>query len=190
LKLVLGFGAGLGVALGLAGFFFAKPLLFVECGLKTGDLIVVLTGESGERTFRALELYKSGAAPRILVSGTGADELFKTRLVLAGVPKEHVAIEPRSRSTKENAEFSAPILRAAGSKRVILVTSWYHSRRALASFQHFAKDIEFSSCPAYHDIDMSHKPEIHDATAVFREYLAIAWYLVRHRISPGIVRPN
>jgi uncharacterized SAM-binding protein YcdF (DUF218 family) len=182
---LLRLGAGAAVVLALAGFFFARPLLCVERGRHAGDIIVVLTGEMGERPFRALELYKSGAAPGILVSGRDREDLFRDRLVLAGVPREVVSIEPYSRNTKENAEFSTTMLRAAGCKRVVLVTSWYHSRRALACFRHFAKDIEISSCPAYHNAKMSHAPELSEAIPVFREYLAIAWYLVRYGISPN-----
>jgi hypothetical protein len=41
------------------------------------------------------------------------------------------------------------LLRQMGAKRVIIVTSWYHSRRALACFEHYAPDIKFYSRPSY-----------------------------------------
>ena len=36
-----------------------------------------------------------------------------------------------------------------GAQRVIIVTSWYHSRRALACFEHYAPDMKFYSRPSY-----------------------------------------
>jgi uncharacterized SAM-binding protein YcdF (DUF218 family) len=46
-------------------------------------------------------------------------------------------IEPRSRDTWENAEFSAQILRANGIDSVYLVTHAWHMRRAVLAFHHF-----------------------------------------------------
>ncbi len=46
-------------------------------------------------------------------------------------------IESRSRDTWENAEYSAPILRANGIGTVYLVTHAWHMRRALLAFHHF-----------------------------------------------------
>jgi uncharacterized SAM-binding protein YcdF (DUF218 family) len=46
-------------------------------------------------------------------------------------------IESRSRDTWENAEYSAPILRANGISTVYLVTHAWHMRRALLAFHHF-----------------------------------------------------
>jgi uncharacterized SAM-binding protein YcdF (DUF218 family) len=43
--------------------------------------------------------------------------------------------EDRSRDTNENALFSLPLLRAAGTERIVLVTHGFHQRRALAGFQ-------------------------------------------------------
>jgi uncharacterized SAM-binding protein YcdF (DUF218 family) len=43
-------------------------------------------------------------------------------------------VEPASRTTWENARFSAPILRAAGIRSVYVVTHAWHMRRALIAF--------------------------------------------------------
>ena len=171
--------------LALGGFFDAKALLFVEGGDRKADAIVVLGGEEGDRTFRAVELYRAGAASRILVTGDGDYNLIKDRLVLAGVPENSVFLEKQARNTKENAEFSARWLREHNARSAILVTSWFHARRALASFHHFGGDIEFSSYPAYHGVSMEGKPSWIEAPSVLREYPAMAWYLVRYGISPA-----
>jgi uncharacterized SAM-binding protein YcdF (DUF218 family) len=166
------------------GLVWAKPVLFVEGGSRQADVIVVLGGDPGDRVFRALELYKAGAAPKILISGDGDCFLIRDRFVLAGVSTNAFIMEPSSRNTKENAEFSVRLMRGQGMRRAIVVTSWYHSRRALACFRSFGSNLEFSSFPAYNGINMDHKPSLIEVPSVVREYLAIAWYLVRYGIVP------
>ena len=61
-----------------------------------------------------------------------------------------IILESKSHSTRENAEFSIAMLRALGARRVIIVTSWYHSRRVLACFEHYAPDLKFYSRPSYY----------------------------------------
>ena len=46
-------------------------------------------------------------------------------------------VEPHSRDTWENAEYSARILRANGINTIYLVTHAWHMRRALLAFHHF-----------------------------------------------------
>ena len=52
-----------------------------------------------------------------------------------GVPREAILLEEGSRTTSENAAATAQRLRAKGVRRVLLVTSSIHMRRALASFR-------------------------------------------------------
>jgi uncharacterized SAM-binding protein YcdF (DUF218 family) len=49
-------------------------------------------------------------------------------------------VEPRADDTWENAKFGAEILKAAGIRRVYLVSSAWHLRRALIAFRHFGLD--------------------------------------------------
>ena len=167
------------------GVLWPKPALFVEGGSKRADVIVLLGGDAGDRAFRALELYKAGSAPKIIISGEGDGFFIRDRLVLAGVSSNAIVMEPGSRNTKENAEFSIRLLKAQGMRKAIVVTSWYHSRRALACFRSFGGNIEFSSFPAYNGISMAHKPSLDEGPNVVREYLAIAWYVVRYGIVPA-----
>lgn len=46
-------------------------------------------------------------------------------------------VEPRSKTTWQNAAFSAAILRRAGIGSVFVVTNAWHERRALLAFRHF-----------------------------------------------------
>lgn len=56
-----------------------------------------------------------------------------------GVPV--AGLEDESRNTRENAERSAPLLRAAGIHRVLLVTDAWHMPRAIDAFRQVGVDV-------------------------------------------------
>ncbi len=64
--------------------------------------------------------------------------------------KGSLLIESRSSSTKENLEFSAPILKAANIKSVIIVSEPYHLWRTekLVQAGHFGDDFDVTYAPA------------------------------------------
>jgi uncharacterized SAM-binding protein YcdF (DUF218 family) len=84
-----------------------------------------------------------------------------------------------SRNTKENAEFTARLLKQHGVHQAIIVTSWFHSRRAMNCFRSFAPKIQFSSAPCY-----SFNGLRAEGTHVLQEYVKTVWYVLRYRISP------
>ena len=135
--------------LAAVAWFFPEQILTVESGPVKGDALVVLGGAGADRTRRAAELFKEGEAPKILVSGWGDCQWNKIQLEADGVPAADIMLECKSRTTRQNAEFSIPLLRAIGARRVIVVTSWYHSRRALRCFKHYAPDLQIYSRPSY-----------------------------------------
>ncbi len=124
--------------------------------------------------------FKKGAARRIIVSGSGDADFIRQQLVRAGVPRDAIALEDRSRTTKENAEFTTRMLQARCVQRAIIVTSWFHSRRALSSFRSFGPKIQFSSLPAHNPEAFSAK-----ATHVFQEYIKTAWCFFHYGMSPS-----
>jgi uncharacterized SAM-binding protein YcdF (DUF218 family) len=56
-------------------------------------------------------------------------------ITLLGVPDSALVLEDQSRSTEENAEFSARIGRQRGIHRILLVTSSLHMPRASLLFR-------------------------------------------------------
>ena len=78
----------------------------------------------------------------------GDDLANEACLTNSGVPITAILLEPKSRTTRENAKFTIALLRARHLKSAIIVTSWYHSRRALHCFEHYAPDLRFYSRPA------------------------------------------
>ncbi len=80
----------------------------------------------------------------VIVSGGdpqhhGATEaaIYAPYLIAAGVARDDLILEPRSRNTYENAKFTIPILRSRDDDTSILVTSAHHMRRALLMFERF-----------------------------------------------------
>lgn len=134
--------------------------------LEPAELIVLLGGamrgdahmgslpdmnQQADRLVQAAALYKAGKAPLLLLSG-GAHpenrpeaEQMRDILRVMGVPPGALLLETQSRTTYDNARFSAAMLRQRGVQRVILVTSAFHMRRAVAVFD--AQGIEVIPVP-------------------------------------------
>lgn len=161
----------------------AEPLLLVRTSLEPADVIVVLGGDGPSRAWRAAALYREGAAPKVLVTGIGDCDSIRRHMVRSGVPWEVIQVECASRNTWENAVFSAPILTALGARRAILVTSWFHTRRALASFRQVSPQLEWMSVPV--ERDESYRRLIHNRRGlmVLKEYLKIGWYSLRYGVT-------
>jgi uncharacterized SAM-binding protein YcdF (DUF218 family) len=94
----------------------------------------------------AVRLYKLGKVEKlVLTGGTSAlsgDKASEAPLAAAflkdiGVPAEDVLVEPHSRNTKENAANTASLLgtEVIGKKTVLLITSAFHMRRAVPTFE-------------------------------------------------------
>jgi uncharacterized SAM-binding protein YcdF (DUF218 family) len=180
---VLGLAIAMVLLLGVL-YLFPQKVLVLDDGNPTADMIVVLGGGSGERPSRAAELFRSNAAPKILVSGAGDADGNRLLLMHRGVPASAILLEPNSKTTKENALFSIPLLRTKDAKRVILVTSWYHSRRALKCFRHYAPDLTFYSCPSYYGFDSSEWSHEHLRRKIQAEYTKTVGYWVCYGVCP------
>jgi len=107
--------------------------------------------EQADRLLYAVALYKAGKAPLLLLTG-GAPEgvrpeavQMRDLLTIMGVPADRMVLEVQSRDTHDNAVYSAQILRERGIDRILLVTSAFHMRRAVALFE--AQGIEVVPAP-------------------------------------------
>ena len=100
------------------------------------------------RIVKAAELYRdckaAGRQCLLLVSGGDSQHhqvaeavVYGAVLRRLGIPVQDLMLEPRSRSTWQNAQFSRPLLQAYAPQRVFLVTSGFHLRRSLLYFAHF-----------------------------------------------------
>ncbi len=168
----------------VAAFLFPQRFLTVDSGPVKADVLVLLGGGSHERWERTAELFKEHVAPRIIVSGYGDCEINRHLLLAAGVPAAAIEIEDKSRTTKENAQFTIQLLRGGKLKQVILVTSWYHSRRALVCFQHYAPDIKFYSRPSYFASARAEWAHNRIGSRVRLEYVKLLGYWIRYGVCP------
>jgi len=169
--------------LAAAAFLFPQKFLCVDSGAVKADVLVVLGGGSHDRPERAAELFRENAAARIIVSGLGDCEINRQLLLEAGVPANVIQLEDQSRTTRENAEFTIKLLREQKVKSVVIVTSWYHSRRALNCFRRYASEIKFYSCPSYIDFkraDWSRNFE----KRIYLEYVKLPGYWIRYGVCP------
>ena len=141
--------------------------LVIEHAFEPLDAIVVLGAPLGrgdmlsevlaERVDAAAALYRAGGAPHVVATGgvTGgatraeADVLAEA-LAARGVPD--VIVERASKSTLENARYTAELLAPLGARRVWIVTQPFHGRRAARLFRgagleprvwHIADSIEY-----------------------------------------------
>jgi uncharacterized SAM-binding protein YcdF (DUF218 family) len=170
------------IAIAATAFFFPQKFLCIDSGPAKADVIVVLGG-AHERPERAAELFKEHAAPQIIVSGFGDDEISRRILIEAGVPANAIQIEGKSRTTKENAEFTVKLLREQKLQSAIIVTSWYHSRRALKTFEHFAPAIKFYSRPSYFAFKRADWTRVLDRR-IYLEFMKLSGYWIRYGVSP------
>ena len=175
---------GLLLLLAVAAAVFPQPFLCVDSGPVKADVIVILGGGSHERPVRAAELFKEHAAPRIIISGLGDCEINRRLLLAAGVPASAIELETQSRTTRENAEFTIQLLRKEKLTRVIIVTSWYHSRRALACFRHYAPELKFYSRPSYFASARADWAHNRIGNRIRLEYVKLLGYWVRYGVCP------
>jgi uncharacterized SAM-binding protein YcdF (DUF218 family) len=112
---------------------------------ETSDVIVVLSGDNydAERATRAASLFKSGMAPRVMATGRAlrsyatTTDLMKRDLVEHGVPEG--AIVPfthKADDTRGEAAAVSEFVVSHGWKKVLLVTSNYHTRRSQYIYEH------------------------------------------------------
>lgn len=135
-------------ALLLYGFLHAGRFLYEEDPLQRADAIAVLAATMVARPLEAVDLYKQGYAPIIVITRDepepGVKELQErgifvpskadiTRDVLLklGVPARAIIVPDRIHSnTAQEAQTYRALAMEHGWHRIIVVTSVYHTRRA------------------------------------------------------------
>src|SRR5487761_2050991 len=170
----------LAAAVAVWAWFYPEQFLCVDSGPVTADVIVILGGGSHERPLRAAELFKQHAAPRLIITGEGDEGINRRLLLAAGVPARAIQVEGKSTTTRENAEFALKLLRADKVRSAILVTSWYHARRAQKTFEHYAPDLKFYSRPAYFAFARADWTRLGINKRMRLEFLKLPGYWVRY----------
>jgi uncharacterized SAM-binding protein YcdF (DUF218 family) len=132
------------LALLVCGLYLVRyPLLraagrvwIVEQAPEQADAIVVL-GDNyrSERTERAAELFRAGWAPRVVASGrmlrpySSVAELMRRDLRQDNVPEAAIVVFSHTAlNTRDEITALAQLFRQQGWRKILLVTSSYHSR--------------------------------------------------------------
>ena len=122
-----------------------------------------LTSAAGNRLLMTAQLYNLLKLP-VLVSGSAVfpgsgceAEIAKRDLIRLGVPEEKIYTDTESLNTRQNAVYSAELMREHGFNRPILVTSAFHMPRSVLNFEKegvqvvpFPTDYMANSIPTYH----------------------------------------
>jgi uncharacterized SAM-binding protein YcdF (DUF218 family) len=182
-RAAIGFILLVTLVIGVA-WFYPEKILCVDSGPVAADVIVVLGGGQHERPERAAELFRQRSAPRIIITGAGDDAINRQLLLQFGVPAHAIQTEGKSMTTRENAEFTLKLLRAENVHRVILVTSWYHARRAQKTFEHFAPEMKFYSRPSYFAFAREDWVRLGVTQRMRLEFLKLPGYWIRYGVSP------
>lgn len=138
------------------GWIFLAPLLardlIIEKSLNKADAIVVLSGSSAYvgRTHKAAQIYEENVSRKIILTDDGDlggwsqierrnprfVELAKKELILQGVSEIDIEIlKPEVSGTIYEARLINEKIAKEGWTSILLVTSGYHSHRALWTFE-------------------------------------------------------
>jgi uncharacterized SAM-binding protein YcdF (DUF218 family) len=178
---------------------FAAESWVVDEPVAPSDALIVLGDDNyaADRAFHTADLYRANAAPIVVASGrylrqnVSVADLIEHDLESFGVPaKSIVKLPHRADNTREEAVEAEKLIRARGWKRIIVVTSNYHTRRARFIFERVlpagvtlrvsaARDSEF---------DPTRWWETRQGRKLFMTELAgyvVAWWELRGKPSPG-----
>lgn len=180
---------------------FAGQAWMVDDPVAKADVIIVLGDDNygGDRAFHAADLYRTGLAPVVVASGralrsyAGIAEMIQHDLESFGVPEAAIVKFPqRAENTREEAEALAPLISSRSWKRVLIVTSNYHARRARFIFERVVPSGVSVSVSGAHDseFDPASWWETRQGRKLFLGELfgyAVAWWELRGKpaSSPG-----
>jgi len=152
------------------------------------DAIVVLAGETEQRPARGLQLLSDGLATRMLLDAPAATQIYhRSQLELA---RQFLRSQPAADhlsvcaivglSTRDEARDVAGCLKAQVGPvhSVLIVTSDFHTRRALAIFRHEIPGVAFGAAAAYDPAQYGTKWWQHRqwAKTFFDECVRLVWW--------------
>jgi len=155
------------------------------------DVIVVLAGETDRRPARALELLSQGYGRRVVIdvpAGARTYELSQVELAEKYVQNlaqhELVSVCPiEGLSTRDESRDAEKCIEMQNGSRVLIVTSDFHTRRALSIFRREIPSMSFSTAAAYDDTQFGTRWWTHRqwAKTCFEEWLRLIWWNVVDR---------
>jgi uncharacterized SAM-binding protein YcdF (DUF218 family) len=153
---------------------------------RAADVIVVLAGETEKRPERALQLLEQGYGKRIVLDVPAEAKIYEfTQLQLA---EQYIHDSPHASvisvcpieglSTLEESRDVEKCLAAASIKSVLIITSDFHTRRALSIFRKAVPIYEYSTAAASDETQFGVRWWRHRqwAKTFLNEWMRLIWW--------------
>ena len=134
-------------------------------------------------------LIASGGMPRPARATMSESALLRRLVIEAGVPADRVVEESRSTTTAEQARDVRDVLQSRGIRRIVVVTSPAHMKRALALFRVAGFEAIGSMAPMQSDQApppprlLPNEAALAMSDDALYEYAALTYYWVRGRFA-------
>jgi len=173
--------------------WWAAAPLQLSAPPQAADAIVVFAGgvgESGkagggfqERVAQAVDLYRAGYAPKLIFSSgyvftLREAEVMKAVAVDNGVPAEAILLEEKAANTHQNVTYTKQLLDQHQWRRILLVSSPYHMRRATSTWHKLAPEVAVTPTPVPQSQFYSHErgASLEQIRGILHEYAALVNY--------------
>lgn len=153
---------------------------------RRSDVILVLAGETDRRPARALELLAQGYGRRVVLDVPTTAKLYEfTQIQLA---RKYVEDLPQGAlvsvcpidglSTKDESKDAEKCIARDGARSVLIVTSDFHTRRALSIFRKEVPGHEYSAAAARNEEQFGARWWTHRqwAKTLLDEWLRLIWW--------------
>jgi hypothetical protein len=178
--------AVLGGILGLCLFVLDAGNLLVVDNPQPSDVIVVLAGETYHRPTTGLQLLDRGYGRHMLMDVPAAATIYKYSQVQLAEEYVHDLPQPASveicpiegLSTREESHDVVKCLAHETGSRILIVTSDFHTRRALSIFRHEITGKTFSVAAAHDDSEFGTRWWAHRewAKTCLYEWIRVVWW--------------
>jgi len=163
----------------------AGRMLVVD-STQQSDLILVLAGETDSRPTLALELLRHGYGRRVVIDVPAGAKVYAYSQV--DLAKQYIRDLPEASeiqicsiqglSTREESHDVTTCLEREHVASILIVTSDFHTRRALSIFRHEVRGIRFSVAAARDDTQFGTRWWSHRqwAKTCFAEWMRMIWW--------------
>src|ERR1700686_5372971 len=155
---------------------------------QSSDVILVLAGETDRRPARALQLLDQGYGRRVVIDVPAGTSVFGFTQV--GLARKYIENLPDSAmvgicpiaglSTREESHDAEKCLAGEEGSRILIVTSEFHTRRALSIFRHEVRGKSFSVAVARDETQFGTRWWAHRqwAKTCLEEWQRLLWWSV------------
>lgn len=161
-------------------------LLPEDAGQPVDAIVVLGRGQAlrSERVQVAANLWQANRAPLVFASGWGDAKPIARSLAKRGVSAQAIDGEPCSRTTEENAQFTAALLQPRGVQQILLVTDPPHMLRSFLTFRSLGFQVAAHPNPLPPELNTRR-----EAFLIVREYLGLVSYGFLGRFFPREAPP-